>query len=347
MLIGGSIAGHKPYNLDERQLRDLLEMVTTAALANPASEVTFTFLHELMPEIEKYFPERVPELRRRITSPNRRLDPQERVRIEYQELIQRGTVEALLEAAAKAPEPTRQILFEQAASKALYRGNDVERARRIINDNISDPAKRAQMLQDLERRSLWEAMRKAQLSEVRARLSLLKSKEERASVLVELAHQAAMKKEKKLALELLDEARPLISPKPKSDAQLHTVLQIVRVYALVEPVRAFEMIESLVDQANDLLSAASVLSGFLMPAGAFRKGEMVLPAGYSNISMRFQMFGKELGLLALLNFERTKAAADKFQRNETRALARLLIAQGVLKENLGSGAVLYQGVIGY
>jgi hypothetical protein len=30
----------------------------------------------------------------------------------------------------------------------------------------------------------------------------------------------------------------------------------VRGYALVEPNRAFEMIESLVDQANDLLSSA-------------------------------------------------------------------------------------------
>ncbi|HEX8921771.1 MAG TPA: hypothetical protein VF766_09850, partial [Pyrinomonadaceae bacterium] len=113
--------------------------------------------------------------------------------------------------------------------------------------------------------------------------------------------------------------------------------------------RAFELIESLIEQANDLLSAASVLSGFLLPSGVFKKGEMVLPPGYSNVSMRFRQFGKELGALALLNFERTKAAADKFQRNEARLMARLFIAQGVLSEQLGSGVALYEtGVaIGY
>jgi hypothetical protein len=130
--------------------------------------------------------------------------------------------------------------------------------------------------------------------------------------------------------------RPLISLKPKSDAQLYLVLQMARVYALADPARAFEMIESLVDQANDLLSAASILSGFLLPSGAFRKGEMVLPPGYSNVSMRFRQFGKELAVLALLNFERTKTAADKFQRNEARLMARLFIVQGILSEQIGS-----------
>jgi hypothetical protein len=53
--------------------------------------------------------------------------------------------------------------------------------------------------------------------------------------------------------------------------------------------------------------------------------------------MQFSQFGKELGALALLNFERTKAAADKFQRQEARVMARLFIVQAVLSERLGSG----------
>jgi hypothetical protein len=76
---------------------------------------------------------------------------------------------------------------------------------------------------------------------------------------------------------------------------------------------------------------------------------MVLPPGYSNVSMRFRQFGKELAALALFNFERTKAAADKLNRNETRIMARLFIVQGILSEQLGSGVALYDGgvVIGY
>jgi hypothetical protein len=349
-LVNAGGGGKKPYRLDERQLRDLMEIITTAALVESQNnDILLTFLPQLMPEIEKRLPERVPALRRRILASSRKLDPQERIRIEYQQLMQHGSVEALIEAAAKAPENARDLLFEQAAWRALYKDNDSERARRIIDEYVRDPSKRAQMLGDIDRYALWEALRKEKIEEVRSKLSLFKTKEERAGMLVQLAYMAATKKDKKLALQLLEEARPMVSLRPKSDAQLYTLLQVVRVYAIVEPPRAYEMIESLVDQANELLSAASVLTGFFLPSGVFRKGEMVLPPSYSNASMRFGQFGKELGALALLNFERTKAAADKFQRNETRIMARLFIAQAVLSEQLGSGVALYQGgvMVGY
>jgi hypothetical protein len=344
----GTVGGRKPLVLDERQIRDLLELVTTAALGATPNPSLLTFLPSLMPEIEKRLPERVPPLRRRISESTRMLDPEERIYFEYQELTQHGTIEALLEAAAKAPDKARVMLYEQAAWKALYKG-EAERARQIISENIRDASERDRILESIDRMLLWNSARKEKLDEVRRMLARLKSKEERASVLAHLAWEAVAKKNRKLALELLGEALPLINFKPKSEQQLYTLLQVTRVYALVEPSKAFELIESLVDQANDLLSAASVLSGFLLPSGVFKKGEMMLPPGYSNVSMQFRQFGKELGALALVNFERTKAAADRFQRNETRLMARLFIAQGVLSERLGSGVALYEGgiAVGY
>jgi hypothetical protein len=339
----GTIAGGRtPFRLDERQIRDLLEMVTTIALGGTASPSLFTLLPPLMPEIERRLPERAAPLRRRIAEAAQTLDPQERMFFEYQEVTQHGTIEALLEAAAKAPDKASKMLYEQAAWKALYKG-DAERGRQIINDHIRDASARDRILEGFDRMSLWEAMRKERLNEVRQKLARIKSKDERARILAQLAFGAAAKKDRKLALELLNEALPLVNFKPKTDNELYTLLQVGRVYALVEPVKAFEMIESLVDQANDLLSAASVLNGFFLPSGVFKKGEMVLPPGYSNVSMRFRQLGKELATLARLNFERTKAAADKFQRNEARIMARLFIAQGVLSEQLGSGVALYGG----
>jgi hypothetical protein len=339
----GTIAGGRtPFKLEERQIRDLLEMVTTIALNGTPSASLFTLLPPLMPEIEKRLPERAPLLRRRIAEAARTLDAPERIIFEYQELTQHGTIEDLLEAAAKAPDKARKLLYEQAAWKALYKG-DAERGRQIVNDHIRDATDRDRILEGFDRMALWEAMRKERVNEVRQKLSRIKSKDERANILAQLAFAAALKKDRKLALELLNEALPLVNFKPKSDGELHTLLQVGRVYALVEPVKAFEMIESLVDQANDLLSAASVLNGFFLPSGVFKKGEMVLPPGYSNVSVRFRQLGKEISALARLNFERTKAAADKFQRNEARIMARLFIAQGVLSEQLGSGVALNGG----
>lgn len=340
--------GKTPFKLDEPQVRDLLEMVTAVAVSSAPNAPIFTLLASLMPEIEKRLPERATILRRRIAENARTLDPQERMFVEYQELIQRGTVDALLEAAAKAPDKARTMLYEQAGWKALYRG-DTEQARQIINDNIHNAEVRDRILESFDQVAIWNSMRKEKLDEVRQMLARIKSKDQRASVLAQFAWAAAVKKDRKLALELLGEARQLVNLKPKNDTQLYALLQVVRAYALVEPNRAFEMIESLVDQANELLSAASILSGFLLPPGMFRKGELMLPVGYSQISMQFRQFGKELAALALVNFERTKADADKFQRNETRIMARLFIAQGVLSEQLGSGVALYEGgvMLGY
>jgi hypothetical protein len=335
-------AGKNPFRLNERQLSDLLEMLTAAALGSVPDTSLFSLIPELMPEIEKHLPERVPALRRRLAEFARTLEPQERIFMEYRELMQHGSVEALMEAAAKTSDKTREMLYQEAGWRAFTHG-DIERARQIINDHIQDSATRDRILESFSQAAIWESMRKEKIDDVRRMLSHIKSKDERASVLAQLALGAAVKKDRKLALELLDEARQFVNLNPKNDTQLYALLQVVRAYALVEPNKAFEMIESLVDQANDLLSAASVLSGFLLPPGMFRKGELMLPPGYSQVSMQFRQFGKELAALALVNFERTKAAADKFQRNETRIMARLFIAQGVLSEQLGSG--LAQGGI--
>lgn len=342
LAIGSVEIDNKPFKLSERQLRDLLEMVTTAALGGTPGLSLLSFLPALMPEIEKRMPERAAILRARIAQHARNLDSETRMFIENQELIQTGTIEALLEAAAKATGKSSAMLYEQAAWKAFDKG-DAERARKIINDNIKDAANRERILESYENMSLWNSMRKENLDEVREKLARIKSKDQRVSVLVQLAFAAALKKDKKLASALLNEALPLVNLKPKKDVQLYNLLQVVRVFALVEPARAFALIESLVDQANELLAAASVLNGFLLPSRMFRKGEMFLPPGYTDVSLRFRDFGKQLAALALVNFERTKAAADKFQRNEARIMARLFIAQGVLSEQLGSGVALYQG----
>ena len=351
---GGSVLlssyqiGRKPFSLDERAVNDLLEMVTTAGLSETPNATLISMLPYLMPDIDKRLPERAQLLRRRIGEFTRNLDPEQRIFMENIELLRSGSIEAILQAAAKATGKARDTLYEQAAWKAFNNGDEAQ-AHQIINDNIRDSSSRDRILESLDRAALWNYVSNDKMDEVRRRLARLKSKDERAGVLAQLAFAAATRKDRKLSLELLDEARPLITMKPKNDMQLYTLLQVVRTYALVEPAHAFEMIESLVDEANVLLAAASVLSGFLLPKGVFRNGEMVLTPGYTQISMQFRPFGKELGALALLNFERTKNAADRFQRNETRIMARLFIAQGVLSEHLGSGVALYEGgvMVGY
>jgi hypothetical protein len=333
-----------PLKLDERDLRDLLEMIAAALLSGWQTSQLLVALPDLMPEFESRLPERAALLRRRIAEVSQKLDPQFSETLRYNSLLEKGTIEELLAAAAKAPERMRDMLYSQAGWKAMSAG-DAERARRIVNDNVRDAADRERMLESIERALLWQAVQKERLDEARRSIARIKSKDERVLMLCGMARQAADKGDRRLALELLGEALPFVTLTPNNDQQLSTLLQLVRAYALLEPARSFEIIEPLVDRANELLAAAAVLEGFVGRRGAFRQGELVLPPGYSDISLRFQQYGKELGALALFNFERTKAAADKFQRSEARIMARLLIIQGVLAERLGSATVRPGGPI--
>lgn len=345
-------AGHTPspqtpLKLDEQYLRDLIELITASALAGQGSTHPDRFilrvLPPVMPLIEKWMPERAELLRRHLANANRGLDARSRVFEEYSALFRSGTATELLDAATKAQTTeAREMLYEQAAWKALAQGDD-ESARRITNDRIQDSSGRARMLEAIERQTLWRDVMKGKIEESRQKLAHVKSKDERALMLSHLALGIALKGEKKTALQLLNEARSLVAMKPKNETQLTTLLQIARAYAIAEPARSFEMIETLVDQANELINAAATLDGFVGSGGAFKKGELVLPMGYANASARYQQYGKQLAALALLNFDRTKAAADRFQRKEVRIIANLFIAQGVLSERLGSGTSLIEG----
>lgn len=336
-----------PLKLDEQYLRDLVELITASALAGQGSMQPDRFilrvLPPIMPLIEKWMPERAVLLRRQMAEANRGLDARSRVFEEYSALLRNGTMTELLDAATKATtNEAREMLHEQASWKALAHG-DEEGARRIANDKIQDSSRRERMLESIERQTLWRDVMKGKVEESRQKLAHVKSKEERALMLSHLAFDVALKGEKKIALQLLSEARSLAATKPKNETQLMTLMQIARAYAVAEPARSFEMIETLVDQANELINAAATLDGFVGSGGAFKKGELVLPIGYASTTTRYQQYGKQLAALALVNFDRTKAAADRFQRREVRIIANLFIAQGVLSERLGSGTSLHEG----
>jgi hypothetical protein len=180
--------------LTERQLHDLLEMLTAPSVMSSSNLQYLLQLSFVMPEIKKQFPERAQILYSKIGEATSRLDPEQRMFFENQELIQTGSVEALMEAAAKSSDKARNMLYEQAAWKAIQSG-DVDRARQIVNDNIKDSATRDSLLASFENYSLWNSVQKEKLDEVREKIARLKSKEERASILTQLAMRAALKRD--------------------------------------------------------------------------------------------------------------------------------------------------------
>jgi hypothetical protein len=333
--------------MDDNAVRVLTDLVSSAALKDSTADggLGLTIqIRSLLPALEKRMPARAAQLRLKVEEMDKALDPRMKTWVQFESLMREGSADALLEAAAKAPAEMRQGFYSMAAMKLMQSG-DAERARQVVNDNLSGQ-EREQMLAQVDGAAVSRAVGKGNLDEARGVVSHIKSKERRAGALAQLATAFAAKGDRKGAAQLLDEARGLLSRQPDNEREMAALLEVARGYALVEPAKTFEMIDPLIDQANDMLAAAALLEKFGAGQGMFRKGEMILSPGLSNINGMYARYVKALAELSRVDFDRTRSDADRFHHEEVRLMARLVIAQSILSDRLDAGAGVYGGIYG-
>jgi hypothetical protein len=327
-------AAKKPQPLlNETALRDLADIAASAMITGGAMSASIYQAPTLLPFIEKYAPARAAQIRGKLSDAMKQTNPEFRSIMKYQEQMQNGTPDSILQAAAKSPPEERDMLYQSAAWKALSQ-NDTTRARQIVQDNVTNPQQRAQLLTMLDRQALTQALRLGKLDEARQMLRErgTRSKKDQAVMLAMLAQMAARKGDRKFALEVLDEARQLVpNSQAQNQDQIDAQLAVAAAYTFVEPARSFEIIEPMIDQANELIRAAALLDKFGNSGQRFfRNGELMLSmSGGASFAIRSR-YGRALTLLANADFDRARSAADRFQQPELRVMARILIAQGAL-----------------
>ncbi|HJQ69907.1 MAG TPA: hypothetical protein VKA70_13090 [Blastocatellia bacterium] len=330
--------------LDERTMRELIDVLTLAALREKADSkesddeyegeeypMLLMQLQSVMGDLEKYAPARAAALKKRMSDLNIRVRPENKALQEIEEVVGSGDVETIVKAAARTPEEFRDQVYQHAAMKALEEG-DADRARQIINEHIAEP-QRAGLLADVDQRTILREAERGKLGEAKSLLSHVPP-EGRAGLLAQAAGAVMSKGDKKGAMDLLEEARGLFGAQAANSGELQTLLEIARAYVKVEPVKSFEVIEPIVDQFNTLIAAAAILDGFEYWR-YFREGELMAQSTGVMLSLVFQC-AKDATELARADFDRAKALADRFQRAEVRIMARLYAAQGVLSTNLAA-----------
>jgi hypothetical protein len=333
----------KPLVLEDGDVRDLVDLVTGSALKNSSPGNSFGLLLQLrplMPELEKRAPARAAQLRLKIAEVDNAIDPRMRAWGQYESVMGRSP-DAILEEAAKAPAEFRRTLISAAAMKLIQSG-EIERARRVVSEQVRGQ-ERDEMLAYIDGFELARAIEKGDTEAARAAASRAKSKERRASALSELAIAFAAKDDRKAALQLLEEARGLVERQPESEKGIQALLEVARGYASVEPSKTFELIDPLIDQANDMLTAAALLEKFGAGGGLFRKGEMVLTPTLDAAGGAYARYVKALAELSRVDFDRTRTTADRFIRDEARLAARLVVARSVLSDKLDAGGSIYGG----
>lgn len=332
-----------PQILEEAALRELAEMIVGAALNSPSSNMELPMmLGSIMPQLEKYAPARAAQFKRKqaaqVAAATKKLQAEESAEeggeetgneyVQYQTLAQTGTIEAILEAAPKAPTNVRDWLYQSAVNKATEAG-DIERARSIINEHITEPRQRKAMLIVLDQKAMLKAATAGDIEQSRKLLANIRNNERRAIALTQLATTVAAKGNKKIALQLLGEARSLVNYRAKNFMQMGAQLQVAQTYAAIDPERSLAMLEPIIDQLNELVAAGSVIGGFI--SEEFVKDDEIAMEPVSEMLAAFgKQFGDDLSNLTRVDFDRTRAAAERFQRNEVRLVARLLVVQAVL-----------------
>ncbi|MGI8642282.1 MAG: hypothetical protein ACR2MG_20315 [Pyrinomonadaceae bacterium] len=110
------------------------------------------------------------------------------------------------------------------------------------------------------------------------------------------------------------------------------ILKVAAGFAVIEPDKAFPYLTPMIDMTNDLMTANALLAKYNKRDTTFKQGELIFT---QNINGAFTRYGKELGALAKADFGRTQGLVGQFRRDDVRILAKLLIAQSVLKDKIG------------
>jgi hypothetical protein len=316
--------------LSDQSVRELAELIAAAVLDSPPESMgLFSPERDVLKRIEKYAPSRAQQLRRKFAQSETEPDLEESSYATYQKLLASGTAEDFIAAAEKADPGMRDNYYREATVR-LINDDKADEARQLITSKITDPYQRKQMLAELDNKLLLAAATKGKMDETRKLLSTTSTNEERIAILTQLAIAVSEKGDKKTALLVLEEARNLSSNRPRYSRQLFARLQIAHAYASIDPSQSLAILETTVDQLNELISAGIVLGEFFGEEELVRDDEITFGIVGEFSDMFQKQFSKELALLATEDFKRTRDIADRFQRSEVRIMARLLVAQSVL-----------------
>jgi hypothetical protein len=332
VLIGSSSldsASFTRLKLDDNQKQDLVDMLVTAALDVRAGPNVLQTIRGVMPEIEQYAPDRVAQLKTRLTESNTTLPQYLRDWDAFEARFEKATPEEMLKAVSKVSDDQRDALLHLAASKAVARG-EADRFRELVNNQIENEAQRKTALEMLDSEQMYYDMREGETDDLEKLLPLIRAKEQRATAMAQLAMMLQQRGQHDEALKLLDDARALVKLDLVNQAQGDALLAVMLAYTQVDPPKAFAMIEPLVDRTNEEISKL-LLVDKIVKSGFVKNGEIVL--NQPQVPLDYSMLRYSAGVVALgkADFDRTKALADRFQRSELKLVGRMLLAQALLR----------------
>lgn len=327
----------QPPQADEATFRDLLTTVLAEVTTidrqtqmgiNLAQNLYYQ-VEGIMPVVEKYAPSRAAELRNWSQAVERNLDPSVGIYQELNRINQHGTVDDLLAFAAKQLPDYQGMLYQSAVWKALS-GGDAQRARDIA-ELIPDPIQRRQTLDQIENQLANAAQNTYKVAEARRLIDKAKTVNRRIEILVQMSINVAAQGDKKVALDLLAEAKAILAASTPSAATIIPQMRLAQAYVSLDPEQSFTLLQPLFAKLNELVAAATVLDG--LDVQYLKEGEWEMP-GANNVGNVINALNQTLAALGRTDFDRARTLAEQVERPEIRLLMEIELAQAVLSEKV-------------
>jgi hypothetical protein len=266
---------------------------------------------------------------KRLAEYNRTVNRQSTGQQKLQETIANSPVDTALEAIEQASPELREQLYLQLAGREANNG-DLTRARQIVNDRVSNLQQRRQSLMNIEEQEIYRALNKGKVDEALRSIANLRTPRERSRQLAQLASQIGPGLKRAAALNLLEQARALLGPSTQAQDQDHmrALFEIARAFSRYDAKRAMEIVEPLIDQFNEISTAARTLEGF---GTEYFEGEELNLLNGSGLANAAAQMSTALASLALSNFDRAKMASDRIGLPEVRLKVYLEIAQQTIQ----------------
>jgi hypothetical protein len=237
--------------------------------------------------------------------------------------------ELSLEAIGKMPAGVREQLYLQFASNESQKGN-LTRARQIVTENVTNPWQRRQALMQIDQQEMYQAMNQGKIDQLLRIISGFRSPRERAQQLSQVANNIGPGLKRAAAQNLLEQARNLVGPSVEAQSQeeMQALLEIARAFSRYDVKRSFEIIDPLIEQFNSLSVAARTLNGF---GNDYYFDDELDLQNNSPVAIVLTQMSSVLGTTAVVNFDRTKATADRISAPEARLKIYLDIAQQTIQ----------------
>lgn len=320
--------GAKELKFDDAQIRSLANKLINFVLSQNAPNLLGQY-RQILPIAQKFAPQTVAALKK---LQNTQIPPAVRASMDSNVramMTDPKLTSAQMMAQAKTLEPElRPAVYQSAAIRLATRG-DLNGALDIVNANFTGEALDRTI--DITNSSYASFLASSGRFDEAERIIDSLPDNMKVGSLISLAAMVFRKdpiENKTAALGILRKVRNMYPDRPNDQQELRALMQLTGAYAPIDAGEAFDVIEPVVPQLNELTDATAIVQAFNNRTSV-RSGEFDLLNGLGSVGFQFSQ--PVLAALAKADYERTTKMIDSFSRREVRISLKLQLAETALK----------------